>query len=76
MFNDEWLANPVKIRLEIESPVDQDIVISANGDHAAALREGSYWYEITTTDPAAEYFLSTKSADIQILDYEIMAITE
>ena len=76
VYNEEWLTHPVKIRLNIQSPSEQDFMISANGDHAAKLQAGSYWYEIETRDPASEYQLTAMSSSIQISDYEIMTLSE
>ena len=71
VYNEEWLTHPVKISMEIESPADQEIIISTDTDHAAALKEGRFKYEIGTTKPVAEYFFSVKDQEIQFVDYEI-----
>ena len=74
VFNEDYLTQPVKIRLEIESPVDQDIVISADVDHTAQLREGRYWYEIKTDNPVSKYVITTMNKDISFYNYEITTI--
>ena len=75
VYNEEWLTHPVKISLEIESPVDQEIVISADTDHTAALKAGRFTYEIGTSNPVTEYFISVKDSDVQFHDFSITAIT-
>ena len=74
VYNEEWLTNPVKIRLEIESPEDQGFVITADKERSAALTKGRNWYEIKTANPVTEYFFSAKDQDIQIYDYEITVL--
>lgn len=76
VYNEDCLIHPVRINLEIESPVEQEMNIRANGQHTVTVQEGRYWYEITTTDPATEYILSAKQEAIQIHDYKISIITE
>ena len=71
VYNEEWLTNPVKISLEIESPVDQEIVITSDTDHTAALKAGRFTYEIGTSTPVTEYFISLKDSDVQFHDFSI-----
>lgn len=75
VYNEEWLTHPVKISLEIESPVDQEIIISSDTDHTAALNAGRFTYEIGTSSPVTEYFISVKDSDVQFHDFSITAVT-
>lgn len=75
VYNEEWLTNPVKISLEIESPVDQEIIISSDTDHIADLQAGRLTYEIATSNPVTEYFISLKDSDVQFHDFSITAVT-
>ena len=76
VFNEEFLTHPVKIRLEIVSPEDQEVVITADVDHAAQLKKGRYWYEIKTTNPVAEYYISKMNNDIQFCNYEVTILEQ
>ena len=76
VFNEEYLNNPVKIRLEIESPKDQEIMISADSDHVAQLREGRYWYEIKTANPVTEYYISSMDSDILFYGFEVTTLDQ
>jgi hypothetical protein len=76
VFKEEYLNNPVKIRLEIESPKDQEIMISADSAHPAQLREGRYWYEIKTAEPVAEYYITSKDSDILFYGFEITTLDQ
>ena len=74
IYKEELLNNPIKIRLEIESPIMQDIIMTAEKDYAIHLNPGRYWYEIEVTEPINEYIFTLQSVPVTLYSYEVLDI--
>ena len=74
VFKEEWINNPVTIRLEIESAVDQDMELYSRKEYFTGhLDAGRSWYEIPITKPDVGYDFIVREGPIKIWDYEIKA---
>lgn len=74
IYKEELLNNPIKIRLEIESPIMQDIIMTAEKDYTIHLNPGCYWYEIEVTEPINEYIFTLQSVPVTLYSYEVLDI--
>ena len=72
IYNDEWLQHPMRLRMEIESSIAQDMEVATPAHQfTIQLNEGRYWYEIVIDESEAEYSFTVQSDSIQIHNYEI-----
>ena len=71
IYQEELLQEPVKLRLEIESDVSQNLEIVGNGRVSIQLNEGRSWYEIEMNNPADEYILNVRDHEIQVHSFEV-----
>ena len=74
IYKEEWLSNPIMIRVNIDSPTEQEIRISADENRIATIKQGNFWYEIKTRNPVKDYIFSANDQNINICDYEITMI--
>ena len=73
VFKDEYLNHPLIIRMDIESPVEQDMdFASKNESFTGHLAEGRATYEIPISKPSEQYVFSVKDSSVTIYTYEIV----
>lgn len=71
IYNQEWLASPVKVTLEIESKEDQSLSIYNVSQFSVPLYKGTNRYEITIEKPESGYNFSVSSSEILIHHFDI-----
>lgn len=74
VFNEKWLHQPIKIRLEMSSKTVQDMDFMGNEHHTIPLSEERSWYEIEITEPVEEYTITVMDDSISFYNYEIEII--
>ena len=74
IYQEELLREPVKLRLEIESDVTQNLEITGNDRVSIQLSEGRFWYEIEMNSPADEYSLTVQDHEIQLHSFEVVQL--
>ena len=74
IYNEEYLKHPLKIRLEIESNVNQEMTInSAHGMYAGNLIPGKQWYEINFQNPERTINFQVQEAAITVSAFELVS---
>ncbi len=72
IYKPEWLEKPIQLRLEIESGIEQDMVMQTPaGTSTIHLQAGKCWYDIKFSEPYIGYNFRVVDAGIHIYQYEI-----
>ena len=77
ILNDDWVGKPVKLMMDIQSPVAQDITITglSGASGTRQLDKGRYWYEIQIESAESAYNFSVPKKSISLYGYEITPVS-
>lgn len=71
VLNEEWQQKSIRIRLEIESQVDQNMDLYSKGHYQIPLKKGQHWYEFLILEPVEDYTISVQTDSIIIHGFEV-----
>ena len=72
VFNEEYLSNPLNIRMEISSDVEQTMTINSTHElYSIDLSDGRAWYEVTFINAEDAFNFQTQDAPITVYGYEL-----
>ena len=74
IYNEDYLQQPVKIRLEIESKVAQEMTINSTHEmYSGNLIPGKQWYEINFQNPERTINFQVQEAAITVSAFELVS---
>ena len=71
IFNEDLLNKPLRITIDIESPVDQDMELDFGDTMTIPLNQGRYTYELNSEGPVQKFAFSVRERNIQVHGFEV-----
>ena len=71
IFNEELLNKPLRISIDIDSPVEQEMELDFGDTMMIPLNQGRYTYELNSEGPVRKFAFTVRQSNIQVHGFEV-----